>query len=224
MAEAAACHLGDRYRPGAAVASVMEQDGRWVLNGVENVVTSKVVVATSPQKASRMVDDDLAGTLRRAVTAPVAVVGLGGPVTQFSIPAGFGVLAGPDAGMAVRGVLFESSYAPDRAPPGHHLTKLIAGGATRPEVVGWDDERLSSEVRQDLETMLGMEMQPTFVEIVRHHDGIPQYELGHDAWLSELDTLLAERPGFHLTGWGYRGVGLIHLGAEAAQLARSLSA
>ncbi len=75
-----------------------------------------VVIALAPSEAARLAPDPLASVLRQARAAPVAVVGMGGPSADVPAPNGFGALTGPDSGVRLLGLLFESSYAPGRAP------------------------------------------------------------------------------------------------------------
>ena len=219
LAETAARDLGERFRGAFTVASLHRDGSGWLVEGPETIRADHVVVASRPQAAAALVGGDLGAVLGRAVSAPVVVVGLGGPTDRVRLPPGFGVLTGPDAGTASLGVLFESSYAPGRAPQGHALAKVIAGGARRPELIDWDDSRIIEHVRGEVEHILGTDIEPSFVEIVRHRAGIPQYEIGHGAWLAEIDRRLGDRPGLHLTGWGYRGVGVGHLAADAVATA-----
>lgn len=156
--------------------------------------------------------------LARARAAPVVVLGLG---TGAGIPPGFGALTGPDVAAVTRGVLFESSYAPHRAPAGGSLLKVIAGGAPRPEVVGWGDEDLVERVGGEAAQIAGCPPEWSFTEIVRLPAGIPQYPVGHGTWLDEVARLTP--PGLHLTGWGYRGVGAAHVAADAAATARRIA-
>lgn len=222
VAEAAAAALGDRYRAASPVGEIRREGEWWVVDAGEPLRAQHVVLTSRPSSAAGIVDAELAGELRRATSAPVAVVGLGGPLASMPLPPGFGALTGPDAGTATLGVLFESSYAPGRAPAGHALAKVIAGGATRPHVVDWDDDHLVTTVGGEVARILGRPVEASFVEIVRHREGIPQYEVGHRDWLGRLDALLAHRPGLHLSGWGYRGVGVAHLAADASLIARRI--
>jgi len=215
LADTLGGELGERFRGGFAVASVHRDESGWLVEGPETIRAAHVVVASRPRAAAALIGGGLGEVLERAVSAPAVVVGLGGPTDRVPLPPGFGVLTGPDAGMASLGVLFESSYAPGRAPEGHALLKVIAGGARRPELVDWDDARIIERIGGEVAIILGTDIDPSFVEIVRHRPGIPQYEIGHGAWLAEIDRLLGERPGLHLTGWGYRGVGVGHLAADA---------
>ena len=222
LVQAAASLLGDRFRGGFDVASVLHDGSGWRVEGLEAIRADHVVLAVRPQAAAALVDPDLGAALAGAVSAPVVVVGLGGTSDQLPLPPGFGVLTGPDSGTASLGVLFESSYAPARAPQGHALAKVIAGGARKPEVVDWDDARIIEIISSEVAQILGTALDPSFVEIIRHHAGIPQYEIGHSAWLSELDALLGDRPGLHLTGWGYRGVGIAHIASDAVAVANRI--
>ncbi len=219
LAEAGAEGLGDRFRGAFTVASVHRDGSGWLVEGPETIRADQVVFASRPQAAAALLGGDLGTVLARAESAPVVVVGLGGPSDRVRLPPGFGVLTGPDAGTASLGVLFESSYAPARAPQGHALVKVIAGGARRPELVDWDDSRIVEHVRGEVGRILGTDIEPSFVEVVRHRAGIPQYEIGHGAWLAEIDRRLGDKPGLHLTGWGYRGVGIGHLAADAVATA-----
>ncbi|MCH7584251.1 MAG: protoporphyrinogen oxidase [Acidobacteria bacterium] len=219
LVETLAGVLGERFRGGFAADSVRRDGSGWVIEGPQTIRCDHVVVATAPAAAAELLGGDLGVILGKAQTAPTVVVGLGGPSHQVPLPQGFGVLTGPDAGLASLGVLFVSSYAPGRAPPGHALAKVIAGGARFPELVDWDDARIVERVGGEVARILGTDIDPSFVEIIRHRAGIPQYEIGHSAWLEEIDHLLGDRPGLHLTGWGYRGVGVAHLASDAAATA-----
>lgn len=219
LVETLAGVLGERFRGGFAVGSVHRDGSGWLVEGPETIRADHVVVASRPVAAAALLGGDLGVVLGQAVSAPAVVVGLGGPSDRVPLPQAFGVLTGRDAGFASLGVLFVSSYALGRAPQGHALAKVIAGGARRPELVDWDDARIVEHVGAEVARILGTDIDPSFAEIVRHRAGIPQYEIGHGAWLAEIDRLLGDRPGLHLTGWGYRGVGVGHLAADAVATA-----
>ena len=67
--------------------------------------------------------------------------------------------------------------------------------------------------------VLGVVPQPSWTRVVRHPDGIPQYDIGHLAWIDRLDAITADLPGLHLAGWGYRGIGVSSLAKHAVELA-----
>jgi len=223
FAASIAASLGERFLARSEVGSVKRSRRGWIVESTEAIHTEQVVLAVPPHVAASLVDDDLAAALAGSVSAPVVVTGIGGPSADLPLPEGFGVITGRDVPGLIRGILFESSYAPGRAPEGHGLAKVIAGGATRRDVAGWDDDEILEAITEQTGRVLGADIAPTFTEIVRHIPGIPQYEVGHIAWLARLKRTLADRPGLYLTGWGYRGVGVTHLASEAAMVARAVS-
>ena len=222
MVESLADALGDRFRPGFAVESVRREGRHWTVDGPERLTADAVVLAVPPVAAAGLVEGELGDVLRQAVAAPVVVMFLGGAAPS-PLPDGFGALVGPGEGLSTRGILFESSYAPVRATAGSWLAKVIVGGATDASVVDRADDRLIPGVVAEVESILGEELVPDFVEVVRHRPGIPQYGVGHRRWLTAIADLLATAPGLHLTGWAYRGVGIANLATDAVRVANAIT-
>jgi protoporphyrinogen/coproporphyrinogen III oxidase len=221
LADALATPLDDRLRLSFEVAAVRQDGGAVVVEGRETLRARHVVLACRPQAAAHLLPAERGAGLRDAAAAPVAVAWLGGPGDQVPLPDGFGALIGPDAGMRVVGILYESSYAPARAPEAHALAKVIVGGAAHREVLGWDDDRILSTVVSEVSTVFGRPFSPGFTRVTRHDPGIPQYPVGHEAWLQRVEGELPRR--VHLTGWGYRGVGLGQLAVDAARVAEHIA-
>jgi oxygen-dependent protoporphyrinogen oxidase len=225
MAELAAelgVYLGDGFRPDWPVAAVERNGDEWLVSGAGEERAAAVVVALSPVAAARIVPEPLATLLTEANTAPVAVVGLGGRSADVPVPAGFGALTGPDSDVHALGLLFESSYAAGRAPARHRLLKGIYGGAADPGVLALTDEQLVELAVEDAGRILGVPVQPSWTRVVRHLPGIPQYDVGHSAWIARLGTATAGMEGLHLAGWGYRGIGVTSLAKDAVELADTI--
>ncbi|MFH2071623.1 MAG: protoporphyrinogen oxidase [Actinomycetota bacterium] len=217
-----AAYLDDEFRPNHPVTAVRRSDGgRWIVEwdgGTESA--DAVVVALAPAQASPLLPEPLAGLLTGRPLAPVAVVGLGGPATSLRLPTGFGALTGPDSGIRALGILFESEYSPDRAPSGFQLAKGIYGGAADPGIMEESDEAIAALMSRELGRITGRTVEPTWVRVRR--SSIPQYPVGHAAWMDQVDEQLAHLPGLHLAGWGYRGIGVSSLGADAARIGAAL--
>lgn len=201
---------------GSVIDAVRRSGTGWELTGASSFEVDDVVIAIDPASASRIVPDRLAPLLEGRPTAPVAVVGLGSHSNRPA-PEGFGALSHPDAGLVSLGVLFESSYAPHRAPPDGFLAKVIAGGAIHPDVASWTDDYLVRVVGEELAAMLGESVEADWVRVERRR--IPQYRSGHLRWLSKVDEVVESMPGLNLTGWGYRGVGIAHVASDALAVA-----
>lgn len=220
LAAQMAKRLGERFRPGHRVEAVRHRRDGWTISGSEQVKADQLVLTVAPHVAAGLVDGSLADALHGSEAAPVVVVGLGG--FELSIPAGFGILTGPDAGTATRGILLESSYAPHRAPEGASLMKVIAGGAPGRSLPDADDTTVVEAIGGEVAHILRADIDVSFTEVIRHRRGIPQYVIGHGRWLSAVESATPE--SMHLTGWGYRGVGIAHLATDAVRIAETITA
>lgn len=222
LVERLAGYLDDRLRTSFPVKRVAPSSDGWTVDGPESISARRVVMATGADETARLIPG-LADLLAGFRAAPVVVVFLGGATERFRVPDGFGYLVGPDHAGITLGVVFESNLDPTRAPAGRTLVKAIVGGARRPEVVEWDDDRIVDTVGSELARALGRDVEVDLAEVVRHRKGIPQYPIGHLDRLRRLEDRLAELPGLHLTGWSYRGVGVSQLAADAQRLAQVLA-
>lgn len=224
LAQALTRHLGSGLRSGWRVESLEREGGGWLVRGSAGTESAaQVVLAVPPHAAAALLPAAVTGLLADLRAAPVAVVAMGGRASDVPIPEGFGVLAGPDCGVRALGVLFDSSYAPGRAPAGCRLAKAIYGGDADPAVMDLDDVELLALAEHELGRVLGVPVQPSWTRVVRHHPGIPQYGVGHLQLMEAVDTALAAMPGVALAGWGYRGIGLTGLAADAVRLGDQLS-
>jgi len=219
LADDLAAYLGDAVHTGHAAAAVEETPDGWTVD--DTFTAPSLILALAPHQATSLLPPDLADTAV-GTTAPVAVVGLGGRMADVPLPIGFGALIGPDAGLHALGILFESRYAPDRAPDGHHLAKGIYGGAADPGVMELTDDELVALMIEETSQVIGVPVQPTWTRVVRQMPGIPQYTVGHVAWMNDIDERLTAHPGLHLAGWGYRGIGVSGLGIDAVRLADAI--
>jgi len=211
--------LGEGFRPDWPVTNVQRDGDEWVVSGPGDERAPAVVVALAPGAAQRVVPAPMGELLGEASAAPVAVVGLGGRSADLPVPTGFGALTGPDSGVRTLGLLFESSYAPGRAPARHRLLKGIFGGGADPSAFDLTDEQLVELATAEAGQILGVPLQPSWTRVVRHEPGIPQYRVGHPEWLDRLDVATQAFPGLHLAGWAYRGIGVTSLAQDAARLA-----
>jgi oxygen-dependent protoporphyrinogen oxidase len=145
--------------------------------------------------------------------APIAAITLG--YAPDAIPSGvpgFGWLAHSRERRDVLGCQWVSGVFPAHAPPGHHLLRVMVGGARMPELVDLDDARLADHARTILREVQGITADPMFVDVVRVVPGIPQAPPG---WRRFLDQESNLPPGISLAGWCYTGVGVAD-GIEAA--------
>ena len=154
-------------------------------------------------------DAALVADLTAIPSAPMVTVCLGYPAAAIGHRLdGFGFLAPRSAGLRLLGVLWESSIFSDRAPAGHALLRVMVGGATDPDVVDLDDERLLARVQRELRATMRVTGQPELVRVIRHRPGIPQYIGGHGERLARIESALEHRPGLFVGGHAFGGVGI----------------
>ncbi len=184
-----------------------------------------VILACPAWHASGMIeslDSDLAAKLATVPSAGVCVVHLGFRLEDLdSAPDGFGLLVPRGEGPRILGVLFSSNIFRHRAPGGHALLTVMAGGAHDPAALELDDEALVRLVRRDVRTTTGVGAEPDFVRIIRHSRGIPQYEMGHPQRLAEIDVCVDRHPGLWLSGNSYRGIAINACVDEAPKIAQA---
>ena len=154
-------------------------------------------------------DPELADRIGQVPYNRVAVVALGyrRPDVPIALD-GFGFIAPQRTRRDVLGVHWCSSIFPGRAPEGAVLLQAICGGWHRPEIVDWDDERLSQAIRTVLSQAMGITAAPIFQDIIRWQKAIPQYHVGHLSRLAWLERHRQRHPGLFLTGNAYNGVSI----------------
>ena len=172
-----------------------------------------VVVLTCPAaKQAALVadlDENLADQLLHIPYASVAVVSVGYRAEEILRPiVGYGYLAPLISRRELLGVQYCSNIWHQRAPDGCVLLRAMCGGWHRPEVMSWDDDKLSIVVRQELRLTLGILGRPRMLSITRWDPAIPQYTLGHLERIHGIETQAGRHPGLFLGGNAYRGISI----------------
>jgi oxygen-dependent protoporphyrinogen oxidase len=194
---------------------VGEGQERWSADAV-------VLACPGYQQAAILADLDgeLAEKMSGIAYNRVAVVALG--YRRADVPGdlnGFGYIAPQGTRRDVLGVQWCTSTFPQRADPGNVLLRTMCGGWHRPEMVGWDDERLLAAVRQELCQTMQIEAPPLFQRIIRWDRAIPQYHLGHLERVAWIEERVARHPGLFPAGNAYHGVALNDCSEQAVVMA-----
>jgi oxygen-dependent protoporphyrinogen oxidase len=224
-------HLGPVVRTSVDVRGVTREcDGRYRIEiaGAPPIIADGLVLASGSAATARMVrglDAPLADTLDAIPTAGMVVVCLGFEARRLARPLdGFGYLIPRGEGLRSLGCLWDSSVYPGRAPEGQALIRVMLGGATDPAAVTLDDTSLLDVVAAELHAVMGIDVPPDFVRIIRHTTGIPQYTVGHLDRLARAEDRLAGCPGVALAGNAYRGVAINSCIADAPGVAERMLA
>lgn len=193
------------------VRAVRHTGSEWQLeiersDGKTERFTHSVVVYTAPAWATGQIDWQVSGCdsmpqLASIPHPPVCSVALGFRSEQVRHPLdGFGALVPEKEAQTVLGVQFNSSMFEGRAPEHHCLLTAYVGGMRRPGLAERSDTELIRLVTEDLDRLLGVIGQPVFTCIHRWPRAIPQYQVGHGAYLTLMQQMEERTPGFFLAG------------------------
>jgi oxygen-dependent protoporphyrinogen oxidase len=177
--------------------------------GEEKVETERLILATSPKAAGRLLarlNPAFDTQLGAVEYAAVGVVSLGYRKEDVGHSlAGFGFLVPRSSGLSNLGTVWNSSLFPGRAPEGHALLTSFVGGTTNPGIVQKSVEELVSQVHREITPLLGIRKEPAFSNVTMWPRALPQYSLGHTARLEALEKLRASFPGLYFAGNYFNG-------------------
>src|SRR5262249_30324148 len=112
---------------------------------------------------------------------------------------------------------FASNLFPGRAPRGALLLSVFAARALDAAT----DAELARELAPVLKRLLGAGREPALLDVSRHPQGIPLYDVDHAARTRALRPALREPRGPTLCGVGYDGVAFAAAAASGAAVALS---
>lgn len=136
---------------------------------------------------------------------PLSTLVLGFDRSQVGHPLdGFGVLFPRLEKRFCLGCIFSSTLFPGRAPAGKVALMCFVGGVQQPENGRLPTPRLLEAVVEDLRPLLQLKGDPEFHAHTFWPAAIPQYMVGHSAFLASLEAVEAAVPGLYLLG-NFRG-------------------
>jgi oxygen-dependent protoporphyrinogen oxidase len=190
-----------------------------------------VVIATPAWEAARLLRPlapAASAALEAIPYAGVATVVLGyRPQDVPCLPKGTGFLVPPVEKRLLVGCSWLTVKWPHLAPAstGAEPTVLIRGMVGRDGDQAWaamDDVELVAAVRAELAAAMGVRGEPVAVQVRRMPAAMPQYTVGHADRLTVVRQALTGLAGMHLTGAGYRGVGISGCLAQARDAAAAV--
>ncbi|MFK5927476.1 MAG: protoporphyrinogen oxidase [Desulfuromusa sp.] len=182
-----------------------------------------VVTAAPAYAVAKMLDelnDKSSAILRKIPYATMNVICFGYERERIDFDLnGFGYLIPKAEGCNTLGTLWDSSIFANRAPEGKVLLRSMMGGAANAAAIDLSEDEVKARTMNDLKQIMGIDCEPDFVKIFRHHHAIPQYTRGHAQRLQELEASLQGSADLILTGNAFYGVGLndcVHAANQAA--------
>jgi oxygen-dependent protoporphyrinogen oxidase len=192
------------------IQSVVKNGEKWVIKGQQgtNFFTDAhdIILSTLPAHSlSTIFDDAIFKPLNELPYAPLSVVALGFADEQIGHPLdGFGMLIPEAENRKTLGVLFSSSLFPGRAPKNHQLLTCFIGGARNPRLVAKDKQELQEIVFSEISELLDITGEPVFSHSCFWPKTIPQYEVGYDRILNQIEEIEKQKKGLFIEG-NFRG-------------------
>ncbi len=206
-----AAELADELRLDSPVTAVVQEGGRFRVQGAGESRLVDGVVLACPAHAAASVVSDLSPPTAKALGAipfaPVIVACQAVALDQLARPLdGFGVLVPRSEGLRSLGTLCSDRIFPGQAPEGQRLLRTLVGGAHDPSVLDLGESELLTGIEKDLQRLFGLRGAPRLLRRYRHSHAIAQYTVGHLDRVAQAERLEADLPGLTFTGASYRGV------------------
>ncbi len=186
---------------------------RWRVDTGTAGFEGDAVICTLPAFATAVVvttlDRKLADELGAIPFSSTATVNLAYRRSDIAHPLdGYGFVVPHVEGRKIMACTFSSVKYAGRAPEDIALLRCFAGGTLQSDLLDQPDEPLETQIREDLEALLGISGTTAICRTTRYADGMPQYNVGHLDRLARIEALLDRFPTLVLAGKSYHGVGI----------------
>ncbi len=185
------------------------------------------VVLASPAYAAadmlQTLDAPLADSLQAIRYVSTATVSLGYKTTELTHPLdGFGFVVPRSEKRKIIACSWTSTKFNNRTANGYALVRAFIGGAHAEHLAEQDDRALADMARQELRAMMGIRAEPVLTQVYRWPKGNPQYAVGHQERVAEIQRQASKHTGLHLVGSAYRGVGIPDCIEDGARTAKEI--
>ncbi len=215
LSDAIVAHLPPQsLRTNCCVLSVSPHGSRYrvALSDGTSILADNIVFATPSYVTADLVqqiDPTLASRLRAIRYVSTATVSLGFKRSDIAHPMqGAGFIVPKSEGQRITACSWSSEKFKHRAPGDCVLLRVFIGGALAEDLAERDETALIELARKELRTIMGITATPVLTKAYRWPKANPQYELGHELRLKEIEQSLTDFPGLFLAGAAYRGSGI----------------
>jgi len=194
--------------------SVTKVGDRYEIVVGDETIEADVVVLAVPNETVREVlqDEVLQKSFDKFTTASAITMYLGFDVPDSVLPAdGTGFIVSHNSDLVCNASTWTSRKWKHTSKEGNLLVRLFYKNINPryEELAAMTDEQLVEVAREDIKLSLGIEDEPTVVNVTKWIDKMPRYDLAHNEALSVVVNDLADRyPNLLLAGCSYFGVGI----------------
>lgn len=200
--------------------TVSLSDGSYILADEIVFATPAYVTADLLQQ----VDPVLALKLRAIRYVSTATVSLGLKSCDIKFPLdGYGFVVPHNENRQITACSWSSTKFDHRAPAGNSLIRVFVGGARAEALAEQGEAALVGLARRELLTIMGITATPVLSKVYRWYKSNPQYAVGHQARIADIDQIVAWHPGLHLAGAAYHGSGIPDCIQDALKVALSIA-
>lgn len=204
----------ENIRCSTRVTALHRENESWVVetSGGDRLNCQFVIVTASAQTAATLISQtncELAEKLARIEYASSVVINM--IYRRGSIPHpldGFGFVVPAIERRSLLACTFSSVKFDGRAPEGCVSMRCFMGGTARPDLIHVGENELVSLARRDLKHYIGVSEPPIWHNLSRWPRSMPQYNIGHQERVAQIERLAGEIPGLSLAGNSYHGVGI----------------
>jgi oxygen-dependent protoporphyrinogen oxidase len=191
----------------------------------QDIVARSVVVTLPSIDTARLLETvapTAANELGRLRTVGAGSISLAFRTEEIRRPlTGYGLVIPRREGRPINAITIASAKFAGRAPEGWELLRIFFGGARSAETMFYNEDRLLTVVREQLQDLLGIEAEPAFYRLYRWRTGSPQYDVGHLDRIAAIESALPT--GLLLAGGTYHGVGIPDIVRTATGVAAGIA-
>lgn len=166
-----------------------------------------IILATSPEALGPMIGLAEAAQLSDLKRTSSLTVLAAFKETDVAALDGTGYVIAKREGNALTACSWMHKKWPHMAPAGMALLRVYIGSEHVPPLLKKDDETIAAFALDELRTIQHVG-KPLFTKVERHLDTMPQYEVGHKAYVRSFNRALAALDGVEACGAILDGVGL----------------
>ena len=215
----------ESLRLGRCVLAVHPEHDRYrvLLSDGSSILADDIVFATPSHITADLVQqfDPLLATLLSGIRyVSTATVSLGFRRSDIRHPMrGSGFIVPHTEGCSITACSWASEKLRHRAPDDCALLRIFIGGSLAEDLAEMDEDSLVTLALNELRAIMGISATPLLTKVYRWHKGVPQYDLGYEVRIGEIERRLQMLSGLHIAGAAYRGAGIpdcIQSGQKAA--------